>query len=364
MHDPHTAVARRPLVRAWLTAVAGLMLLTLVVGGATRLTESGLSIVEWKPVTGIFPPVSADAWQAEFGKYRQIPQYRELNRGMSLDEFKTIYWWEWTHRLLARLVGAAFLLPFVLFLWRGWIEPHLKPRLWTLFGAGAGLGAVGWWMVSSGLAGRVSVSQYRLAFHLTLACAIYAAILWTAQELRARSTEPVPRRLRLTAASLVVLVLVQIYLGALVAGLDAGLVFNTWPQIDGSLIPSAERLWFESPAWRNLFENTLTVQFDHRMLAYVLWIATVLHLADVIRAKRGRAVLNGALALACGVTLQAGIGIVTLLHQAPLPLALLHQITGIAVLTIAVIHAESLSRRQAIAVADAPHSVSLPRGTT
>jgi cytochrome c oxidase assembly protein subunit 15 len=356
--------ARRPVIRAWLYAVAALMVLTLVVGGATRLTESGLSIVEWKPVTGVMPPMSQEGWQAEFGKYQQIPQYRELNRGMDLDEFKTIYWWEWTHRMLARLVGAAFLVPFLFFLWRGWIERGLKARLWTLFGGGALLGAVGWWMVSSGLAGRVSVSQYRLAFHLTLACTIYAAILWTARGIADRVFDPVPRRLRLTAASLATLVLVQIYLGALVAGLDAGLVFNTWPQIDGALIPSTERLWFESPAWRNLFENTLTVQFDHRMGAYALWIVATLHLVDVIRVKRGGAVLNGALALACAVTLQAGIGIVTLLHQAPLSLALLHQITGIAVLTIAVIHAERLTPQYAATVAAAPLGASLPRGTT
>ena len=364
MLKPQSPTARRPTIRAWLYAVAALMVLTLVVGGATRLTESGLSIVEWKPVTGVIPPLSQEAWQAEFGKYQQIPQYRELNRGMNLDEFKTIYWWEWGHRLLARLVGAVFLLPFLFFLWRGWIEPGLKARLWTLFGGGALLGAVGWWMVSSGLAGRVSVSQYRLAFHLTLACAIYAAILWTARALQSRVVEPVSRRLRLTAASLAILVLVQIYLGALVAGLDAGLVFNTWPHIDGALIPSAERLWFESPAWRNLFENALTVQFDHRMVAYALWIVAALHLVDVIRAKRGGAVLNGALALVCAVTLQAGIGIVTLLHQAPLPLALLHQIMGIVVLTIAVIHAERFVPRHAGAMTAEPIGVSIPRGTT
>jgi cytochrome c oxidase assembly protein subunit 15 len=225
------------------------------------------------------------------------------------------------------------------------------------------LGGVGWWMVSSGLSGRVSVSQYRLAFHLTLACTIYAAILWTARGLEPQPPEPMPRRLQRTAWGLAILVLLQIYLGALVAGLDAGLVFNTWPWIDGALIPSAERLWFESPAWRNLFENTLTVQFDHRMVAYALWIGAVLHLADVIREKRGGALLNGALALACAVTLQAGIGIVTLLHQAPLPLALLHQITGIAVLTIAVIQAERLWPRHRAATARTGAGVSVPRGS-
>jgi cytochrome c oxidase assembly protein subunit 15 len=363
MIDTHPAAVRRPVIRAWLYAVAALMVLTLVVGGATRLTESGLSIVEWKPVTGVVPPLSADAWQAEFAKYQQIPQYRELNRGMSLGQFQTIYWWEWTHRLLARLVGAAFLLPFLFLLWRGWIERPLQARLWAIFGAGAALGAVGWWMVSSGLAGRVSVSQYRLAFHLTLACAIYTAILWTALSLNARAAEPI-RRFRVTGILLVLLVLLQIYLGALVAGLDAGLVFNTWPQIDNALIPSAERLWFETPAWRNLFENTLTVQFDHRMVAYLLWLVAMLHAVDVIRARRGGALLNGALALACAVTIQAGIGIVTLLHQAPLPLALLHQAMAIVVLTIAVVHAGRMSpqRASARAAPSLPAGASMPRG--
>jgi cytochrome c oxidase assembly protein subunit 15 len=347
MIEAKPAATRRPIVRAWLYAVAALMVVTLVVGGATRLTESGLSIVEWKPITGVIPPLSQQAWQQEFGKYQTIPQYTALNRDMTVDEFKVIYWWEWTHRLLARLIGAAFLLPFVFFLWRGWIEPGLRLRLWSLFGAGAFLGAVGWWMVSSGLAGRISVSQYRLAFHLTLASAIYAAILWTARSLSPRPPEDVaPPRLRRSAFAIAILVLFQIYLGALVAGLDAGLVYNTWPSIDGGLVPPAAELWFASPWWRNLFENTLTVQFDHRMVAYALWLAATLHAVDVIGARRGGAALNGALALACIVTLQAGIGIVTLLHQAPLPLSLLHQVFGIAVLTVAVVHAERLARRR------------------
>jgi cytochrome c oxidase assembly protein subunit 15 len=345
MHATTPVSIHRPIVRAWLYAVAALMVVTLLVGGATRLTESGLSIVEWKPVTGVMPPLSQHAWQDEFAKYRQIPQYRELNAGMSLDAFKTIYWWEWTHRLLARLVGAAFLLPMLFFLWRGWIEPPLRTRLWLLFGAGAFLGAVGWWMVSSGLAGRVSVSQYRLGFHLTLACTIYAAILWTGRGLAVRMPEPVPRPLHATAVALVLLVLVQIYLGALVAGLDAGLIYNTWPDIDGALIPSAAQLWFNTPAWRNLFENTLTVQFDHRMMAYTLWLIAMAHAFDAVRRRQSlsRGVITGALVLACAVTVQAAVGVVTLLHQAPIPLALLHQATAILVLTMAVIHAERLT---------------------
>jgi cytochrome c oxidase assembly protein subunit 15 len=333
----------RNTVRAWLYAVAAMMVLTLVVGGATRLTESGLSIVEWKPVTGVIPPWSEQAWHDEFAKYQQIPQYRERNTGMSLASFKTIYWWEWSHRLLARLVGAVFLLPFLFFLWRGAIELGLRLRLWTVFGAGGLLGAVGWWMVSSGLAERVSVSPYRLGFHLTLACAIYAAILWIARGLAPRRLEIVPRRLHVTAVALILLVLLQIYLGALVAGLDAGLIYNTWPWIDGHLVPSADRLWFETPAWRNLFENTLTVQFNHRMMAYAVWLIAIWHAIDVLRT--GRAASNGAMALACAVTVQAGIGIVTLLQQAPLPLALLHQAMAIVVLSVAVVHAERLVPR-------------------
>jgi cytochrome c oxidase assembly protein subunit 15 len=343
MHAPIAASTYRSAIRIWLYAVAAMMVFTLVVGGATRLTESGLSIVEWKPVTGVIPPLSEQTWHDEFAKYQQIPQYRERNAGMSLASFKTIYWWEWSHRLLARLVGAVFLLPFLFFLWRGAIEPGLRLRLWTVFGAGALLGVVGWWMVSSGLANRVSVSPYRLGFHLTLACAIYAAILWIARGLASRRLEVVPRRLHVTAVALMLLVLLQIYLGALVAGLDAGLIYNTWPWIDGAFVPSADRLWFETPAWRNLFENTLTVQFNHRMMAYAVWLVAIWHAIDALRA--GGLAGNGALALACAVTIQAGIGIVTLLHQAPLPLALLHQAMAIVVLSVAVIHAERLVPR-------------------
>jgi cytochrome c oxidase assembly protein subunit 15 len=364
MSDPHTIAVRRRAIRLWLLAVAALMVATLVVGGATRLTESGLSIVEWKPVTGVLPPISQQAWQAEFVKYQAIPQYRELNRGMTLDQFKVIYWWEWSHRLLARLVGAIFLVPFLVFLWRSWIEPGLRIRLWSLFGAGAFLGAVGWWMVSSGLAERVSVSQYRLAFHLTLACAIYAAILWTACDLSSRARESAPTGFRATAVGLVVMVLVQIYLGALVAGLDAGLVFNTWPLIDGAFVPAAERLWFETPLWRNLFENTLMVQFVHRMFAYALWLGTMIHAAHVILLRQKGAIFNGALALACAMTVQVGIGVITLLHQAPLLLALLHQAMAIAVLTIAVVHAERLSPQRAEVATVAPtlSGASIKRG--
>jgi cytochrome c oxidase assembly protein subunit 15 len=327
-------------VRLWLHAVAAMIVLTLIVGGATRLTESGLSITEWKPITGVLPPLTDSAWQDEFAKYQTIPQYQKLNRGMSLDEFKTIFWWEWGHRVSARLTGAVFLLPLLYFLWQGMIPPGLRARLWIIFGAGAALGAVGWWMVASGLSGDLTkVSQYRLAFHLTFACAIYAGVLWTAHEIAPRPERDIAPRVRWGAFALVAAVLLQIYLGALVAGINAGLIYNTWPEIDGALIPAADRLWFVTPAWRNLFENTLTVQFNHRMVAYAIWIFAGLHAVDARQQGRGGAC---AVVLWLAVTLQAALGVITLLYQAPLGLALAHQIAAIVVLTIAVLHAQNL----------------------
>jgi cytochrome c oxidase assembly protein subunit 15 len=336
----------RPVIRRWLLIVAALVFAVAAVGGATRVTGSGLSIVEWRPVTGAVPPLSDAAWQAEFEKYKTIPQYRELNRGMTLGEFKVIYWWEWTHRLLGRLIGVAFLLPFLFFLWKGWIERGLRARLWTIFGLGAVQGAVGWWMVASGLAERVSVSQYRLAFHLTLACGIFAMILWTAQQLKERDHVDASAGARWGAMTLVVLVLAQIYLGALVAGLRAGLAYNTWPLIDGALIPDTAGLFFEQPWWRNFFDNPLMVQFNHRMLAYALWIVAVAHAVHLVRKVDDPNAVFGALLLASAVTVQAAIGILTLIYRVPVAFALAHQAMAVIVLTIAVVHAEQTSRRK------------------
>ncbi len=329
------AVSRR------LWCVAALVFAMVVVGGATRLTQSGLSIVEWRPVTGTVPPFSQADWQAEFDKYKTIPQYERLNRGMSLEQFKTIYWWEWGHRLLGRITGAAFLLPFLWFLWRGFVDRRLAVSLGGIFALGAVQGAVGWWMVASGLAERVSVSQYRLAFHLTLACIIYVVLVWTAERVRApiAAARGVPRRIAITAAGLVVLVLAQIYLGALVAGLHAGLIYNTWPLIDGSFVPPASGLLFGHPAWRNFFENTLTVQFDHRMVAYAIGALALVHFADVWRTPKAASLGASAALLAVAVVAQVAIGVTTLVLVSPLPLALLHQAAALVVLTIATWHA-------------------------
>src|SRR6476659_2511104 len=281
-------------VRWWLIVVAALIAVMVLVGGATRLTEYGLSIVEWKPVTGTLPPLSEAQWVQAFEGYNAIPQYRELNAGMSLHEFKTIFWWEWSHRLLGRVIGAVYLLPFLYFLWRGVLNGDLKRRLWMIFGLGALQGAVGWWMVASGLSQRVEVSQYRLATHLVLALLIFAAIVWTLRRLTVRPRAVAPSRLKITGVALLTLTFVQLYFGALVAGLRAGRVYSTWPDFDGALIPSAARLFFEAPWWRNLFDNALTVQFEHRMTAYLLFGLALLHALDAVRARAGAAVVSGA----------------------------------------------------------------------
>lgn len=329
-------------VRTWLLIVAALVVATLIVGGATRLTESGLSIVEWKPVTGAVPPMTEGQWAAEFEKYKKIPQYREVNRGMTLSEFKTIFWWEWGHRLLGRVIGAVFLLPLLFFLWRGYVGRELRWPLFGLFALGGIQGAVGWWMVSSGLTERVSVSQYRLAFHMTLACVIYAAIIWIVARMKPSQAVVVPARLRMSAIILVALVVLQIYLGALVAGLDAGLVYNTWPHMDGALIPSAERLWFETPLWRNFFENALTVQFNHRVLAYGILLLALWLSWDMSRSVQDRTARGYAMLFALLIVIQAMIGIATLLFAVPIGLALTHQAMAILVLTVAVLQAANL----------------------
>ncbi|MGR7996364.1 COX15/CtaA family protein [Xanthobacter sp. ZOL 2024] len=336
--------ALRP-VRLWLYAVAALIIAMVVVGGATRLTESGLSITEWKPVTGALPPLSPAEWQAEFEKYKAIPQYQILNQGMGLAAFQRIYWWEWGHRLLGRLIGAAFLLPFLYFAARGLLRGRLLRRCLGLFLLGGLQGAVGWWMVASGLTLRTSVSQYRLAVHLTLACLILAAVVAVARSLTPRAAlPPVATRVRWGALALLALVLVQIFAGGLVAGLDAGMAFNTWPLMDGRLIPPLDQLAPQRPGWVNLFENPFTVQFDHRMIAYALWGFSLVHALDAGRADPRAA--RGAWLLFVLVSVQAGLGIATLLLMVPLPVALAHQLGATLVLGAAAIHATDLAARR------------------
>lgn len=332
-------------VRWWLMVVAAMIVAMVLVGGATRLTESGLSIVEWKPVTGTLPPLTEAHWHEAFEAYKKIPQYRELNHGMSLAEFKNIFWWEWSHRLLGRTIGMVFLLPFLFFLWRGVLSSGLKARLWVIFALGGLQGFVGWWMVASGLTHRVEVSQYRLAVHLMLALIIFAAIVWVLRRMNAGATALASTRLRVTSWVLLGLTFLQIYFGALVAGLRAGRVFNTWPEIDGAFIPSASRLFFEDPWWRNMFDNALTVQFQHRMTAYLLFAVAIWHALDALLGRAERSVVNGALWLVATIAVQAMLGILTLLHQVPIDLALAHQGVAIIVLTLAILQVERMKVR-------------------
>jgi cytochrome c oxidase assembly protein subunit 15 len=243
------------------------------------------------------------------------------------------------------VIGAVYLLPFLYFLWRGAFGAELKKRLWVIFALGALQGGVGWWMVASGLTQRTEVSQYRLATHLILALVIFASIVWTLRRMGARPQPAFPARLKFTGVALLALTFIQLYFGALVAGLRAGRVYNTWPEIDGAFIPSAARLWFEEPWWRNLFDNTLTVQFEHRMTAYALLIVAVFHAVDAMRLRAGTAVVGGAWSLVAAIILQAALGILTLLHQVPIDLALAHQATAIVVLTLAVLQTERLVAR-------------------
>ncbi|MGJ8570386.1 MAG: COX15/CtaA family protein [Hoeflea sp.] len=327
----------RAVQRIWLAIVLVAIFALVLVGGATRLTDSGLSITEWKPVHGVIPPMSEAEWQEELELYRQIPEYKLINKGMSLDEFKTIYWWEWAHRLLARGVGILFGVPFLFFLATGRVEKRLRWPLFGLLVLGGLQGAVGWWMVASGLVDRVDVSQYRLATHLTLACLIFAAIVWVMRGLAPHSADPVPSDgLKRGAGWLAGLVLVQIYLGGLVAGLDAGLASSTWPLMNGAIVPDG--LLEISPAWRNFFENELTVQFVHRLGGYLLFALALWHMLASIKRGAGSTHCRRSIVLFGMITIQALIGIVVLLTQVPVSWALMHQGWAVLVLGFAVAH--------------------------
>ena len=333
---PAETTAQRQIA-TWLFAVAVLVAAMVVVGGATRLTDSGLSITEWKPVTGVVPPLSAEGWESEFAKYRDIPEYSLVNSGMTLSEFKSIYWWEWGHRLLGRVVGIAFFVPFVWFFFTRKVSRDLAPKLAALFIAGGAQGALGWFMVQSGLADRVDVSQYRLAAHLALAFAIFGAILWVALDLL-RPRRGVPRTpLTRLAFVFVGLVFLQVVFGAFVAGLDAGMSFNTWPLIDGGLVPG--RYFFLTPWYANLFENAVSVQFNHRVIGYLvalagggLWLVS----------WRSGEALPAPLAVLLGLAaLQVGLGIWTLVAAVPLSLGLAHQAGALALFAGSIVFAHS-----------------------
>ena len=339
---PRTTTYAADPVRIWLFAMAALVLVMVSIGGATRLTGSGLSITEWQPVLGTIPPLSEAAWQEAFEKYRQIPQYKLINKGMSLDAFKAIYWWEWTHRFLGRFIGVVFLVPFLYFLTTGRITRALAPKLAGIFALGGLQGAIGWYMVRSGLAERTAVSHYRLALHLALAVAIFAAVLWVALSLgrSENASRNASRTRRTIAAVLAGLVFLQIVAGAFVAGLKAGAGYNTWPLMDGQLIPDG--LGVMSPWWANLFENATTVQFNHRLLAYVLAGLALWHVSTLLPRARDAHVRASAVALVVAVLAQVALGIWTLLAHVPLSLGLAHQAGAMIVFAAALWHLHTL----------------------
>ncbi len=322
---PTPAQAAAPQVHLWLYAIAFLVFCMVIVGGATRLTDSGLSITEWRPLLGAIPPLSEADWLDAFEKYKLIPEYQIQNRDMALSEFKFIYWWEWAHRFLGRFIAVAFALPLIYFTLTRRIERNLWPRLLAFFILGGAQGALGWYMVSSGLVDRIDVSQYRLAAHLTLAAMIFAAIIWVAKGV-GRKRRPPSSPGDWLAVLLVALVLLQIAAGGFVAGLDAGQGYATWPKMNGQWIPAG--LWIMVPGWKNIFENAMAVQFNHRVLAYVLLLATTIYL--------WRTATLPAMVLASAVLAQACLGVLTLLLHVPLAAALIHQAGAMIVLALAV----------------------------
>jgi cytochrome c oxidase assembly protein subunit 15 len=321
-------------VRIWLFAIAALVFAMVIVGGATRLTGSGLSITEWRPILGAVPPMSEAAWEEAFEKYRRIPQYRSVNPGMSLESFKAIYWWEWTHRLLGRLIGFAFLIPFAVFLAKGAIPRRSIGSIAALFALGAAQGALGWFMVMSGLSERVSVSQYRLAAHLALAVAIGGWAFWLGLSMRAPEERAAAApATKLAAAALAALLYAQIVAGAFVAGLHGGLASNTWPLMNGKIVPPG--LDALSPWWLNLFENPLAAQFAHRALAYAIAIFAAVFAVAAWRSAKATPLRLPLLAVNAATFAQIALGVLTVVHGVPIGFALAHQANAIVLFALA-----------------------------
>ena len=344
MLAPPQPVSIRPRAIAnWLLSVAGLVFVMIVVGGITRLTESGLSITRWEPVTGAIPPLGEADWEAAFALYRDSPQYQQVNRGMTLADFKFIYFWEYIHRLLGRLIGLAFALPLLWFAVKRAIPKGYGWKLVALLLLGGLQGAIGWWMVASGLVDEPEVSHVRLAVHLLMALAIFGALIWVAMDLRTLVRSPVarPARLTLTAIWALSLLAVQMLFGAYVAGLEAGYAFNTWPLMGDELYPAAAP-WLE-PFARNFVDNPLLVQFVHRWMAFVA--GGVIALLAWQAYRRGRP--KEAAILFAAVTLQIALGVATIMSGVQLWLGVAHQGMAALLLAALVVAAHRLGERPA-----------------
>ncbi len=328
--------ARRQ-VAAWLLICCIMIFAMVILGGVTRLTGSGLSMVEWDPIFGVVPPLDQQAWESVFAKYQQSPEYREINVGMDLEGFKYIYWFEFSHRLLGRSIGTVFLLPFLYFLWRGKLTARLVPRLAFAFVLGGLQGLLGWYMVKSGLVDNPHVSQYRLTAHLGLALVIYAYLLWLLYDLLFEHSDAPgnPPRLRAAAKFLLGLVAVTIASGGFVAGLKAGHAYNTFPKMGDQWLPPAG--WMLEPGWRNLFENIATVQFDHRVLALTTFTAILLFWLSALRQPLTPSARTASHLLMLMAAIQIALGISTLLLHVPVALAATHQAGALGLLTLALL---------------------------
>ena len=342
----------RRAVAAWLLVCCALLFAMIVVGGVTRLTHSGLSITEWQPIVGTVPPLSDAQWNAAFLKYQATPEYRQVNPGMSLEAFKGIFWWEYFHRLLGRAIGVVFLLPLLWFVVRRRIPSGVAPKLFGIFLLGALQGALGWYMVQSGLVDDPRVSQLRLTAHLGLAFVIFAAMFWTALSLldpRNRAERPQPAALARIAGALALLVFVMVLSGGLVAGTRAGFAFNSFPLMNGHLVPPG--ILAIDPWYLNFTHNVATVQFDHRLIAFALALLVPLFWwrarAAPETSRRARIGADLLLAMLC---VQIALGISTLLLAVPLPLAALHQAGAVLLFAAALNVAHALrggARRRA-----------------
>ena len=340
-------------VAIWLFACAALVFAMVVVGGVTRLTGSGLSITEWKPIMGALPPMNAADWNEAFEKYRAIPQYAQVNAGMSLAEFQGIFWWEWAHRLLGRLIGAAFALPFAVFLLLRQMPRRLIGRCAVLLGLGGLQGLIGWWMVSSGLSERVDVAPERLAVHLGLALAIFMGLIWTGLEAwNGESHSRSPAGWSRAAAVLLGAVLVQCLLGGLVAGAKAGFVYTDWPLMNGAILPPVD--W--SGGGLAFLHDQALVQFNHRMWAYGLLIGGTVYAVQAWRWRLAEGLGAAAFAVAAALWLQALLGIATLMNATPLWLGALHQAGAALVLAAATLNLWLVRRSQARLFTSGPRS--------
>ena len=341
-----SAAAYRPVAIArWLLAVAALVFLMVVVGGITRLTESGLSITQWKPITGAIPPLTHDQWMEAFRLYQQIPEYKQINsaRGMTLGDFQFIFFWEWLHRLIGRLIGVAFALPLIWFAARRAIPHGYGWRLVALLALGGLQGAIGWWMVSSGLSVRTDVSHYRLAVHLLTALFIMGGLIWTALDLfaLARSSSAYPARLKPVALGAMLVLLIQLMFGAFTAGLDAGYVSSTWPLMNDHLVP--EGISWMGSFWATISSDPYLVHFIHRWWA---WVAAFALFTLARRAKRAGA-RGASIAINAALGTQILLGIATVISGIALPLAVLHQAVGALVVAATTWGAHSIGTRRA-----------------